>query len=131
MGKIFKDVKEMAEEAGLTIVDENAQEELIVVENEEAGIKNLVIDCEDPIVVFEQRIMKIVPDVDFFKRLLQVNRLLVHGAFVLDEETGEMLSWFVNLQLENLDFNELEGAVNALSLAMAEYAEFLLENQAK
>ena len=57
---------------------------------------------------------------DFCKRLLQINRTLVHGAFVLDEE-GTTLLFRDTLQLENLDRNELEGSIDALSLAMAEY----------
>jgi hypothetical protein len=45
---------------------------------------------------------------------------LVHGAFVLNEE-GTTLLFRDTLQLENLDRNELEGSIDALSLAMAEY----------
>ena len=36
------------------MVSEEASEELVVVEDEENGIKNLVIDCEAPILVLEQ-----------------------------------------------------------------------------
>jgi len=112
----------------LTIVDENEAEELVVVEDEESGIKNLVVDCEDPIVVLEQLIMD-VPAGDthkFFRRLLQINRTLVHGAFALDEE-GRRVFFRDTLQLANLDFNELEGSIRALSLAMAENADELLD----
>lgn len=112
----------------LTIVDENAAEELVVVEDEDSGIKNLVVDCEDPIVVLEQLIMD-VPAGDthnFFRRLLQINRTLVHGAFALDEE-GRRVFFRDTLQLANLDFNELEGSIRALSLAMAENADELLD----
>lgn len=111
----------------LTIVDEDEAEEVLVVEDEDSGIKNLVVDCEAPIVVLEQLIME-VPAGDaggFFRRLLQINRTLVHGAFVLDEE-GERVFFRDTLQLENLDFNELEGSIRALSLAMAENAAELL-----
>jgi len=62
----------------------------------------------------------------FFKRLLQMNRTLVHGAFVLDEE-GTKVIFRDTLQLENLDKNELEGSINALSIALAEYAGELIE----
>ena len=63
---------------------------------------------------------------DFYKRLLQMNRSLVHGAFVLDEE-GKYLSFRDTLQLENLDLNELEGSIQALSLALAENGAEILE----
>ena len=80
----FETVKEYLHEIGIAIVDENADEELVVVEDEENGIKNLIIDCEAPIIVLEQVIMG-VPDntKDLFKRLLQMNRNLVHGALFL------------------------------------------------
>ncbi len=123
----FERVKIYLLDLDLEITDENEEEELVVVEDEENGIKNLVVDCEDPIVVLEQLIMP-VPKEDtgtFFRRLLQINRTLVHGAFVLDEE-GKRVFFRDTLQLENLDFNELEGSVRALSLAMAENADELL-----
>ena len=68
----------------LTIVTENESEELVVVDDEDNGIKQLVIDCEPPIVVLEQLIAEVPAEPgDLFKRLLQMNNTLVHGAFVL------------------------------------------------
>lgn len=123
----FELVKEYLENLHLDIVEENAESELVVVENESEGIKNMIVDCEAPIVIIEQLIMKVRPDSwEFFKRLLQMNRELVHGAFVLDE-SGEMLLYRDTLQLENLDYNEVEGSVKALSLAMSEYGSELLK----
>ncbi len=110
----------------LTIVSENEADELIVVENEDDGITQLVIDCEPPIVILEQLIGEVpAAPRDLFKRLLQMNNTLVHGAFVLDE-TGERIFFRDTLQLENLDLNELEGSIRALSLALAEYGAELL-----
>lgn len=110
----------------LHIIEENEPEELVVVEDEENGIKNLVIDCEPPILVLEQLIMEVPARSDqFFKRLLQMNRTLVHGAFVLDEE-GKYIFFRDTLQIENLDSNELEGSIRALSLALAENGAELL-----
>ena len=98
----------------------------MVVEDEENGIKNLIIDCEAPIVVLEQVIMRIPENTEkLYKRLLQMNRNLVHGAFALDEDETVVL-FRDTLQLDNLDRNELEGSVHSLSLALSEYgAEFL------
>tara|TARA_B100000315_G_C14581291_1_gene590606 strand:+ start:2174 stop:2527 length:354 start_codon:yes stop_codon:yes gene_type:complete len=111
---------------GYAIAEEDPEEQLVVINNEEKGIKNLVIDCEDPIVVLEQIIMKTPKNPgDLYKRLLQMNRTLVHGAFVLDE-TEETILFRDTLRLENLDRNELEGSIEALSLALAENAEELL-----
>ena len=65
------------------------------------------------------------PD-DLFKRLLQMNRNLVHGAFALDEDAKVVL-FRDTLQIENLDRNELESSINALSIALSEYGSELLE----
>ena len=112
----------------LNIVSEDEAEELVVVEDEENGIRNLIIDCEPPIVILEQLIMD-APEVpgEFFKRLLQMNRTMVHGAFVLDDEDGRRVIFRDTLQLENLDRNELEGSIRSLELALAENGAELLE----
>ena len=123
----FELVKEYLHEMEISIVSEDAEEELVVVEDEENGIKNLVIDCEAPIVVIEQVIMTVPSDTTtLYKRLLQLNRELVHGAFVLDEDEHYII-FRDTLQLENLDRNELEASIHALSLALSEYGNELLE----
>jgi hypothetical protein len=120
-------VKNYLLDLDLHIVSEDEAEELVVVDDPENGIQNLVIDCEPPIVVLQQLIMDVPKEPgDFFKRLLQMNNEMVHGAFVLDEE-GKRIYFRDTLQLENLDQNELEGSIRALSLALAEYGSELLE----
>lgn len=115
----------------LKIVSENEAEELVVVDDEDNGIKHLVIDCEPPIVILEQLIAETPAEPgDLFKRLLQMNNTLVHGAFVLDE-TGGRIFYRDTLQLANLDLNELEGSIRALSLALGEYGAELLEHLGK
>ena len=126
MSERFDLVKQYLFEIEIPIISEDPAEELVVVDNEEKGIKNLMIDCEEPILVLEQIIMKVPQDPgDVFKRLLQINRDLVHGAFVLDEN-AELVLFRDTLQLENLDRNELEASIQALSLALAEYGSELL-----
>lgn len=120
-------VKNYLLDLDLKIVDENEAEELVVVEDDDNGIHNLIVDCEPPILVLEQLIMETPKEPgDFFKRLLQMNRALVHGAFVLDEE-GKYMFFRDTLQLENLDLNELEASISALSLALAENGAEILE----
>ncbi len=123
----FTLVKEFLNDMEISIVSEDEAEELVIVEDEENGIKNLVIDCEAPIVVLEQVIMKVPEKTEtLYKRLLQLNRELVHGAFVVDE-TETYIIFRDTLQLENLDRNELEGSIHALTLALSEYGSELLE----
>ena len=118
----FEKVKDFIMDMGFAISHEDSKEELVVIDDDERGIKNLVVDCEAPILILEQVIIPMPDDSsDFCKRLLQINRTLVHGAFVLNED-GTTLLFRDTLQIENLDRNELEGSIDALSLALAEYA---------
>ncbi len=126
MSEHFERVKDYLDELGYAVNQEDTAEELVVITDEEQGIHNLIIDCEDPILVIEQAIMEVSgKGGEVFKRLLQMNRNLIHGAFVLDEE-GRTVIFRDTLQIENLDRNELEGTLNSLSLGLAENAEELL-----
>ena len=122
----FEKVKDYIMDMGFAISHEEPQEELVVIDDDDRGIKNLVIDCEGSILIIEQVIIPMPKESsDFCKRILQINRTLVHGAFFLDEE-GTTLLFRDTLQLENLDRNELEGSIDALSLGLAEYASELV-----
>jgi len=126
MSEKFNRVKEYLMEMGMPIVSEDAAEELVIVEDEEKGIKNLIIDCEDSILVLEQVVIPVPSDPgDIYVKLLKMNRNLVHGAFAMDEDQ-EYIIFRDTLCLENLDRNELEGSIQALELAMAEYGIELL-----
>lgn len=119
-------VKQYLLEMELPIISEDEKEELFIVDDEENGIKNLILDCEDPILVIEQVIMTVPKNpAALFRRLLQMNRELVHGAFVLDAD-DQFILFRDTLQLENLDRNELEASIHALSLALAENSKELL-----
>jgi hypothetical protein len=97
------------------------------VEDEERGLKNLIVDCEDPILVFEQMIMPIPANPgNLFRRLLEMNRSVVHGAFALDIEDS-LVIFRDTLQLAALDANEVGGTIEALSLALAEFATELID----
>ena len=127
MSDHFEKVKNYLLDLDLHIVDEKGKEELVIIEDQENGIHNLIIDCEAPILVLEQLIMAVpARQGDLFKRLLQMNRTLVHGAFVLDED-GKYIFYRDTLQLENLDLNELEASIHSLSLALAEYGNEFVE----
>ena len=74
MSDKFDLVKQYLFEMEMPIISQDPTEELVVVDDEENGIKNLVIDCEDPILVLEQVIMEVPGETgDLFKRLLQMN----------------------------------------------------------
>lgn len=123
----FEVVKQYLFELGYEIEKEDAENELVVITDKNLGINNLVIDCEEPIIVLEQFILKLKDknNPEVLSKLLKMNRNLVHGAFVLDEE-GENVLFRDTLQLENLDLNELKGSIDSLIIAMNEYVnEFI------
>ncbi len=118
----FSTVREFMQHMDVTIVREDRDECVLVVDAPQNGIRNLVVLCDQPILIMHQTVVPVSePSVEFYARILQLNAQLVHGAFVLDADAGS-INWRHTLQLENLDFNELDAAVNALSLAMAEFA---------
>lgn len=122
----FATVKEYVLELGFAIAEEIPEEEIIIVNDEERGVQNLVVDCEDTVLVIEQLIIKIAAEAaEAHKRILQMNRDLIFGAFVLNEE-GDGLLYRNTLALENLDLNELESTINSLGLGLAEHGEELL-----
>ncbi|GAA4824283.1 YbjN domain-containing protein [Algivirga pacifica] len=111
---------------GYDITKEDPEEELFIINNEDNGLLNVIIDCEFPILIIEAFLMDLPSgDQDVYKKLLIKNREIVHGAFVLNEE-GNKLLFRDTLQLENLDQNELEGSLNSLALLLTEYYSELL-----
>jgi len=126
MSDKFELVKSYLLDMDIPIVSEDPAEKLVVVADEDNGIKDLVIDCEAPLLVLEQVIMEIPSNPgNLYKRLLQMNRELVHGAFVMDEE-ARLILFRDTLQLENLDRNELEASIQALGMALAEFSSELI-----
>jgi len=128
MSDNYEKVKEFVLELGFRIEEEIPEEEIVIVNDEERGVRNLVIDCEDSVLVIEQLILKFEakPGGEVFERILQINRELVFGAFVLNESSDTLL-YRNTLALDNLDLNELESTLNALSLGLAENGQELLQ----
>ena len=126
MSEYLDKVKDFLSDLDYVITGEDPAEELVVIENEERGIKHCILDCEAPILIIEQMIFPNPGGEKLYERLLQMNRSLVHGAFVLDNE-GKNILWRDTLEIENLDKNELEGSLQALMLGLSEFGHELLE----
>jgi len=126
MATNYEKVREYILELDYSIMHEDPEEEIFVVDHEDDGIKNLVIGVADPLVIIEQFMFDIKNEsASMYKDLLMKNRDMVHGAFVLDE-SGSKVIFRDTLQIENLDLNELEASVNSLSLLLTEYSENLI-----
>lgn len=131
MSKHFEKVKNLVLELGHEITLENTEDHLLVVSDENKGLLNLLVDCEDDLLILEQHIINLNPQkTDSYKKLLQMNRGLIHGAFVLDEQ-GQRVLFRDTLELPNLDRNEFEASVNALGMALAEYSSAFIEMSAQ
>lgn len=122
----FNKVKEYLLELEYNILSEDLGEELFVVEKEESGISQLIIDCEEPILIIEYPMFKIKKGgEELYKELLMKNRDIIHGAFALSDDNT--LIFRDTLQLENLDLNELDGSLESLELLLAEYGDRIIE----
>lgn len=127
MNTYFQEVKNYLIELNYDISRENESEGIMVIQKEANGVKNLILGVAEPILILEQFIFKINnQSEEVFKNLLQKNRDIIHGAFVLDE-SGERVIFRDTLQLENLDRNELEASLNSLGLLLSEYAENIIK----
>ena len=127
MRQQFKTMKNYLIELNYNITHENEEEGVLMIQDHEKGINNLILGIASPILIMEQYIFKISnPNKEIFQQLLQKNRDIVHGAFVLDE-SGEKVIFRDTLQIENIDLNELEGSINSLSLLLSEYSENIIQ----
>jgi hypothetical protein len=114
-------------ELNFNIVKENRADGIMVVEKEDFGIKNLILGVSPPILIMEQFIFSVHNQFEkIFRNLLQKNRDIIHGAFVLDE-TANRVIFRDTLQIENMDLNEFEASLNSLSLLMSEYSDQIIE----
>ena len=123
----FDTVKQHLTELGLEYSVSSEHEEILIVNDANRGIQNLIIDCEDSLLVLEQYICTLSDpkNSENLLSLLQMNRNLIHGAFAVDD-SGEKLIFRDTLQLANLDQNELDASISALGLGLAENATKLI-----
>lgn len=122
----FLKVKEYLTELSLPISQENEADHYFVINDDDNGIQNMAIYVEDPIVVIEQFLFEIKkPTNEMLIDILKKNRDIIHGAMVLDG-TGQKVLFRDTLQSENLDLNELEASINALSMLLSEYSEQII-----
>jgi hypothetical protein len=123
----FLKVNEYLLELGFDIRHADAQENILVVDKPELGIRNLVIGCGDPLLILEQYLLELpAPSLEIYRQLLQKNRDIIHGAFALDD-TGRRLIFRDTLQIDSLDLPELEACVNSLGLLLSEFADELIQ----
>lgn len=127
MNTHFDKVKNYLLELNFDIIQEDEADGLFVVENEENGMKNVVLIVADPLLIVEQFLFDLPEHSDeIATKLLIKNRDIIHGAFALDE-TGKKVYFRNTHECENLDLNEIEATLNSLALLLSEYSTQLIE----
>lgn len=120
-------IADFATRLNCKIVYKNEQNGILKIDNPPDGIHHLIIGIAPPILIMEQFLFSFREDtVAMFKALLQKNRDTIHGAFVINEEGNKVLFRYT-MQIENLDFNEFEGAINSLGLLLSEYTQQIID----
>lgn len=127
--KYYQRVKNYLVELNYQITDEHPEQGVLIVAKDEAGLEHLMIGVAEKVLVLELFLFQLpYDDAKIFKRLLQMNRSIVHGGFSIDE-SGNMVVFRDTLELENLDQNEIEGSLKSLSNALIEFTPELLTFQ--
>ncbi len=122
MKENFDKVKHYLLDLEYTIVKEDPEQGVFVIEKEEDLIKNMVIAIDDTSVIIEQPLFKLQKDdPEVLKKLLRKNRDLISGALALDD--NDTVIYRDTLQVENLDLNELEASIDSLSILLGESAD--------
>lgn len=112
----FDDVESYLDRLGLPW---EAVDEGLWVLQEDGG--QIVVRLDDPIIVFRAKLMD-APDVGreaLYRKLLELNASeMITAAYGLEE--GVIVA-VASLQSENLDYNEFQGAIDALTMALTQH----------
>jgi hypothetical protein len=120
-------IEEFALRLDCKILYKNEQSGILKIDNQADGIHNLILGVAPPILIMEQLLFSFREDnMDMFKKMLQKNRDTIHGAFVISEEGNRVLFRYT-MQLQNLDFNEFESALNSLGLLLSEFSQQIID----
>ncbi len=105
--------------------DEADDEAMWLVRDPSSG-ENIVISLAGPYVLFRVKVMDLSEVEDrasLFERLLELNANdMVHGAYGISDGS---LVLTAALPLENLDYNEFQGTVDDLTMALTNHYETL------
>lgn len=126
-GMYINKVLDFVKQAAYEVLYRDDASGILKVGNEQDGIRHLILGVVPPVLIMEYYLFAFTGDnAAVFKSLLQKNRDMLHGAFVMNEE-GDKILYRYTMQLENLDYNEFESALNALGLLLYEYADKIIE----
>ncbi|WP_326983953.1 YbjN domain-containing protein [Chryseobacterium sp. MYb264] len=125
--QIFRTVKEWLLDSGFNIILDDENRRILIIEKEAHGIKNMILIVSDSILIMEQFLFEVKnPTEKIYKTLLQKNRDIVHGAFVLDN-TGRRVIFRDTLPTDNMAQNEVMASINSLGILVGEFTNEMIE----
>jgi hypothetical protein len=90
-----------------------------------AGLSQVVVYAEDALVILRVKVLK-VPDknkAQLFEDLLRLNAAdIVHGAYAIE---GDNIILIETLEYKTLDLEELQAAIDAIGMALAQHYPLL------
>lgn len=126
MEKSFLKVKNYLLDLKVVIDNENEANGTFIIRDENRGIFNMIIAVAEPILIIEQKLFTLKNgDAPILTKLLIKNRDIIHGALALGDDSKTVI-YRDTLELENLDFNELEATLTSLELFLSEFAEEII-----
>ena len=109
----------------LSLIYEDVGDQTWVINDDEKGLKNVLVILADPVVIIRVKVMGI-PGKEreqFFEQLLRLNQSdMIHGAYALEGDDVVLLNTLVR---ETLDIEEFQATLDAIGLALAQHYQML------
>lgn len=96
-----------------------------LVEDEERGLEGVVVMYADPLVIIRVAVMKAPEEgrLELFTKLLELNaRDVLHGAYALEDDEIVLVD---TLEYETMDLGDLQAALDAVGMALAQHYPIL------
>ena len=96
-----------------------------LIDDEDKGLRNLVVLLSEPLVVLRVKVMELPVEAkeEFYERLLRLNAEdMVHGAYALE---GSNVILIDTLELESMDMEEFRASIEAIGLALVQHYKLL------
>ncbi len=115
----------------LSVAYEEAAPDTWIIQDGERGLQNVVIKVSEPVVIIRMKVMEAPASgrEALFEELLRLNATdLVYGAYALE---GDSVILTDTLLGSTLDYDELQAALEAIGLSLAEHYRILAKYRAK
>lgn len=104
---------------------EEIGEKTWLINDEEKGLKNLIVMVSEPVVILRIKVMELPAERrgELYECLLRLNAEdLLHGAYALE---GDGVILVDTLELESMDLEELRASLEAIGLALVQHYKTL------